>query len=894
MSKASKIVFLIFFSLLIISSSLLIKTVKAADALPGGGRIPCDVNPPFNPEFNTDRPYQASPCGDPVKALFCGNTVIINLGGVSCPYNGGHTCQYTGPNPITKHIVVDLSDVNLPILGNTQNIKNSVTATPTIDEATRLNEYVSSYLNGTNFVAEYGNSDPAKLVDYSGPIKKLLPQAIQDAQRITSIEIQSTSYTPDPDGNTGPSPQSVTEPENHNQIVVCAKKQIELIPSWLTNIFGIGSVGLGKATPLECYKGSESQVEGSIYRLSSWQETPSQILMDLIRPYLDKFLPPSLITPLIKDLFVDRWGKNIPPVPWDFTDQQLYTKAYNEWRGDLCAFVPNLITHQKSLVCVDIPSVTNNEFADLFPYIPLANTADKKGAQTIDFVHTEAPRAELLTSDYIINKSPQLYLAHTTENRELSSLLQSTFKPIKGTNNDVPTETTQNNSSNDVSQCQSLNARSNPGDDATFSSPKSFLDVEVTYTVGEIQCTPPKVICPGPDHNTGSPRPCHTEADCSSDIYATIPSISKTPEVDDIWKDTTAGNDSIFRKIYPQVNADAPVSCIGDNPGVSKATYSINSDSTAGISIKGIQEPGGGGGNSNAGNKASDPVAANIYFPHLGSIYDYFLKGIQTALRPKGYADQVANGICGNTLACGDLKNLPKATGACNLGSVSSRIGEIPKSLKAIVSAAAQTYHVPPNLILGVLYGEGTFNKPPFQKYDWTEENVKNWATCTNLPHCSGPEGSLVPFISGTWPRLAKEIQPDLVKLDPNRKVPNPCNLLDATYAIAKDLHDNAGGSPALTGNKCYGITMSSTNPQSCDWATGTSDGGNSSYETAIRVWEFGTKYDSQATCATLAGSCASGGSFAAACPGGDNCEKNGQSSNTSHNACVFDVAHGK
>jgi hypothetical protein len=211
----------------------------------------------------------------------------------------------------------------------------------------------------------------------------------------------------------------------------------------------------------------------------------------------------------------------------------------------------------------------------------------------------------------------------------------------------------------------------------------------------------------------------------------------------------------------------------------------------------------------------------------------------------------------------------------------------IPQSFKDIVSAAAQTYNTPPNLILGVMYGEGAFNSGSYSRYDWTEANVKNWATCLPLPHCSGPDSSIVAF-PGTWDALAQRILPDLQKIDPAKTQADPCNLLDATFALAKDLHDNAGGSSELTGKSCLGITMSSTNPTNCAW-------NSSQYETSIRVWEFGTQWGDTVngflTCATKAGSCATGGGVAAQCPtdtagATDTCD-NSTGAN-SHNACVY------
>jgi hypothetical protein len=279
--------------------------------------------------------------------------------------------------------------------------------------------------------------------------------------------------------------------------------------------------------------------------------------------------------------------------------------------------------------------------------------------------------------------------------------------------------------------------------------------------------------------------------------------------------------------------------------------------------------------------------AGELNIPHVGGISEYFLKGIQTLLRPKGYGEPISFGASESPESCvgGSLPTLPEASGSCKLSSLgtvgSANLSNLP-TLVGIVEAASQSYKVPPGLILGVMFGEGAFNIPG--KYDWTEANVKTWA-CSSMPNCSStsdPTTGVVPFFQIYWNGLK-----DAVKVvDPNRE-PNPCNLMDATFALAKDLSQSQNGSPAFSGKTCYGISLNAGSGASgnCSWD-------NSDYETAYRIWTFGTQYNSTATCSTKPGSCATGGGFNSGCLGGDFCEKLGDSGNTSHNACVWNVAH--
>ena len=128
-----------FISLLIFGSSLFVKTAKAIVPVPPSGRIPCD-DPAKNPEFNSLRPYQASPCGDSEKAYYCTNGVVI--------YEGFHgTSPHQGLQPFDipqpeKEYAVTISETELPIYGNTEQTANSTTSTDTFNDAQKLNEYV--------------------------------------------------------------------------------------------------------------------------------------------------------------------------------------------------------------------------------------------------------------------------------------------------------------------------------------------------------------------------------------------------------------------------------------------------------------------------------------------------------------------------------------------------------------------------------------------------------------------------------------------------------------------------------------------------------------------------------------------------------------------------------
>jgi hypothetical protein len=694
-----------------------------------------------------------------------------------------------------------------------------------------MNNYASWYLNGVTNRAEYGadKNTNDNITTFSGPIQKLFPQAIQEEQRIESIMAASeqTTFSDTEGTTTGSSAPQVTDVQNHNQIVVCSDK----------SILGM----FGQVTPHACYSGGGSAAQ-DVYRLKDWDDGSL-----------------SGFNTFFNWLGTDIWNKRYPPLPWQFDSEVMYHKAYNEWRGKTCAILPVI-----GLQCIDNPGVSN-EWSDLFPYVPLASTADKNAKMPIYTVTIQAPQSPLVSHSYVVVQEPVHFYPHTQEVKDLSASLNETYIPKEGTNDSIPSDSTENNS-----KCRTVNVRSNPGDDLFPVIQPADIRITASWHVqGEVPC---QVHFIKINPITGVPEEWSS---CTAEVYIGIHTDPvKVPFANDIWKTTVAGSESTFRRIYPKVETGAPVSCIADIPSVTNAVYTP----VEGTSKIGVEGPLGSPDKTNM-----DPENAKIYFPHFGSVLDYFLKGIQTALRPKDFADPnpISGRYCTNNIKCGELPELPKASGSCNVSGISPRIGSIPQSLKDIISAAAETYKTPPNLILAEMYGEGLFNPG---RYDWTDENVKNWATCEKIPDCNETgDDNFMGFNGNDFQNIVPYIKGDIQKLDPNRIQFSQCNLLDTIYAASWNLHNSADGGGPMAGMTCYGINLQSTVPTSCDWPH------NEQYESAIKVYESG--YTD--ICMTAPGGCAAGG-MAAACPSGDTCEQLGGSGNTSHNACVWEVAHGR
>jgi hypothetical protein len=470
--------------------------------------------------------------------------------------------------------------------------------------------------------AEYGNTKntASNAANFSGPIQKLLPGAILDAQRIQTI------------GNAGDT--------NHNQIVVCGKSDIPVFGDF----FQIGTI-----TPTECYDGNGTPANDIVLRLKpegcfcifgvcrckydGWDGDLSLFnsVTGGITAVIDqvaKLLPPALYE-FIEPSLKSAWNKKTPPLPWSdengkpFASEILYQKAYNEWRGQTCVLIP-VINH---LICFNNLLIPN-KYANLYPYVPLSGTEDLEGKVAIDSVSSATNPATagvtVQNVTFLGQKPATLFFAHMQESDQLANLLQSTFVAKNLDSKGNPTDVAAGVS------CNTVEVRSNKGDNlfanqiagqlhynASIScdfkppTPVSNSDciknclAQGNTANGSINCS---VLC----SSSGATK-IQTQS-CSKDVYISLSTVSSTPNVDNIWSRLVAGPASVFKRIFPKTNTVGGIGQIMDIPGSTNITYTGTGISQATTDIK---------------------------FPHIGGISEYFLKGIQTILRPKGYGEPI-------------------------------------------------------------------------------------------------------------------------------------------------------------------------------------------------------------------------------------------------------------
>jgi hypothetical protein len=587
---------------------------------------PVSCGSTINPEFHSLRPYQASPCQSAMEdyAKFCGNNLTLhdtiqetyngNSEGCTTTTDGKIRCSYS--EQVSKPLVIDLSGANLPIMGNTEDVKNSQNSEETLDDAQKVNNYVSWYLSGVNYRAEYGNSkvDANSLVNFSGPINKLMPSIILDAQRIKTI------------ANAGN--------QNHNQIVVCGESSL----GGFGDTFHVGTV-----TPKECYKGDDTDAQGSVFRLKSanqtlgvggedgwngelsWWNDIANNVTKVANAFANLF--PSIPRDIIDKSLGDHWNYKIPPLPWDdgtgkpFKTDAEYIKAYNEWKGKTCIIIPVI----NKVVCIDNVFVPN-KYADLFPYVPLSSTEDLKGGISIDSVSSATNPAiggvTVQNISFLKQTPATLFFAHMQEADDLANLLQTTFvaKGVNPAGN--PTDVSSQTSCSDVevrtNRGDNLFAKQITGDlhySASFScdfEPPSTSNC-MANCLAEEKTANESINCESICSSSGAIK--YSIQTCTKDIYISLSTTSSTPKIDDIWSRLVAGPESIFKRIFPKTNVVGGLGQIMDIPGSTNITYSAPGISQSQTDLK---------------------------LPHIGGISEYFLKGIQTMLRPKGYGESIS------------------------------------------------------------------------------------------------------------------------------------------------------------------------------------------------------------------------------------------------------------
>lgn len=578
--------------------------------------VPCTST--TDPEFHSLRPYPASPCYKKVKdtTLLCANDLVVvktpqeTTQSNDCKANtdGSFTCTYKDV-PFSSDVSISIDSAKLPIMGNTEDVPNGIWTKPdmplnNLTATQRLNNYVSWYLNGTVNKAEedFSAYNPDYLVNYSGPINKLMPWDLQLNKRMETIAAAQETPSKSPDDTTA----------RHDQIAGCnllsgSILAAAMIPCYVSDAF-IGQI-----------LNNQNDLAGFIGKL----------LLNLA-----KF-----------KVRLTTLGQHAPPLPGKYTSFEEFWRDYINWHGkEVCS----PLVANKFYFCIGMQNALQ-VYSLPFPYTPNSTTEDRKGTigtDTNSYIPIKDSNTGELVAGGPLGNSKQsdphvsevlffptstgvngpdsskhsLYFAHMQEDAELAKMLQNTFVPTG-----LPTNEQGYSGKNDDGQgfydtnkyqhCEIKDAKTNPGDslhgDINRLDEHKQLEQQISGTL-KFKATYNCTFSPGSDGKYS--------VTCNK-VYASMAIFTRTPLAQENWEREVGGNMSVFKKIFPQVGPNSPLTQIKELPAVTNASY----QSSSGDKVL--------AGKFESGTPGSQ---AQVYIPYVGGIQEYFLNGIQTALRPQG------------------------------------------------------------------------------------------------------------------------------------------------------------------------------------------------------------------------------------------------------------------
>jgi len=809
------------------------------DDFPDPLMYPCDDT--TNPEFHPLRPYPASPC-DPLiprknpEASFtggddrwltftCGKS--LNAKGDISGFPSSYSCaEYNNrplwpghaaadPNEIYRcsnvlctdptatfpaplcavrripfNVSVSLSTAEFPIIGNTQD---------SLDDATKVNHYLDWYLNGTIQQTEqidldpYSLDDMRRLVNYSGPLKKLLAK--------DTLDRVHTTLTLDPPVFRQIHNSIVDDPSRLRDAWPAIFKNIPL--AGLEDIVGELTVSIiplqqaGNTDPASNITTPRLQPgEGIVYPETD-PANPSAITLTITNPSDSRLYFPHLRN---SSALSDLLAATVRPAPSRVnpSDRNLLTTQIDQYQGRP-------------------PDVANGDGTPIQPEYGEGAYSPSTLTRNTEVIEGQpAPPPLFNTHDQIcdlgdvrVNPGDDLY--GSTVNATLTYSQGFSYTPA------IQPPIPPSCGGGDLADCTNL---SDPtGQTGDFDRCCDLLVTrceDIDFGAGyDWRCTGPI---------TGS-------SDLSFPTEARVATFVKTPAIEHIYQTLVAGQQSVLRRFAPWYPSPAPGQqdlTIRQGPLTLPAAADAVYTGSAGTAT--ATHPNSPGNVSiTAGNETS---GGRVYFGRVGSLFEYFLGSgsdnfnLQKMLRPQGFGSGPLSNAPAAPSTCGaitSLPALPPADPLCNsnTGSVCRKDFSSPL-LQQIFESAASFYNVPVSVLVGIFYSEGSLNQP------WTDARVLaasgpnciDTTTCANVSW-SGAAGPWA-FLNSTWNQLGTSVLTAGVN---DGRTPNRCNIIDATFAAAHALsigrsganYRDPAGTPIYT---CAGVTYNrgigaST---SCNW----------------------------------------------------------------------------
>lgn len=113
---------------------------------------------------------------------------------------------------------------------------------------------------------------------------------------------------------------------------------------------------------------------------------------------------------------------------------------------------------------------------------------------------------------------------------------------------------------------------------------------------------------------------------CANTVPISFRTVTQTPLAEEVWDRLVYSPSSVFRRIFPQIEDEEgrPIRRLWAIPAATSVAFR---------SLTGDTVIAGNPNNATPGNQAE------LYFPYIGGIHQYFLRCTQTLLRPQGYGE---------------------------------------------------------------------------------------------------------------------------------------------------------------------------------------------------------------------------------------------------------------
>jgi hypothetical protein len=636
---------------------------------------------------------------------------------------------------------------------------NSVNQSEDLSLDDRVNEYVSWYLNGVNERAEYSYLDVEKncigaTTGLQGVCRSTRPFLIPNACSLGLLTWRFDASAICTNFNSACCVSSVFDGEGEllgrDRLINYSGPIKKLLPSRIQNEVRVDEIEDANESRRQNARIRHDQVAGCIYGINFFNLFN---IGGIVAPCHYDGWKGMILTAFRQEIHLSDWQQagELPPTEEGSVDTQDFIDKYRAWRGLGCTTIFTLpenipiIGGRSFDFCFDDP-LEANYWSNMFTYIPFSSTEDRLGEVAIKSFSYQPPLFSnftiiSLTISNIINAD--LFVPHMEESDDLGEVLQQTYAPLGADLYNITDATYIPPSP----YCDYTTVRTNPGDDlfagelsadveyrarmtcefllagegrlcerllggtctdppppGTYRCDADYGNLDCEYNTAEDFDLPPGGFCirnpDGCESQVGSGLPCENEGgvcirnswasncrfqiplppyvltlcgagytcvresscvrpedpiplmvdSCFVEIFVTLNLETRTPLADRVWARFVAGTMSVFRRIFPKIDQGGPIEEILDIPTATGAKYTDVSK-PPGIIFVGDPRYRSAGGN------------ASLFFPHIGGIKEYFLTGIQTILRPKGYGKQILSGI--------PEASTPRSptTGTCQLGT---------------------------------------------------------------------------------------------------------------------------------------------------------------------------------------------------------------------------------